>query len=413
MQRGAGVRERGVALLVAAVAVALTTVFTMEFSTNTNVDWAAANNERDDMRAQFLARSGMNLAELIIKVQTDVMDKYKQILGDIQLADFMPMFMGAFGGEREEVDAFAALLGVGGSDLKGMGVEIGTFNVEITTDDNKINLNCANGGEQSRTNLKTKLEALMYFDAYNALFENADAEGWRRDRATQVAALIDYVDTDSSKFDTRGASEDYGYQSLTDRYKEKNNYLDTIGEIKLIRGVDDRFWTLFGDQFTVYGECKENLSAIEDPKLIAAIIFLSAQNENDPVLVDPTGTKLWLLAAQVAQARGYGIYFDTIQAFVDFVKDPNGAMLDLMSSSGSQAGMTGTPPIPVEGVELNPQKLGQIARAGTRRIYRVETTAAIDTLEKTIVGVWDTQFQNQNPRNPANARGTWVFWRED
>ncbi|HUH02775.1 MAG TPA: hypothetical protein VML75_12340 [Kofleriaceae bacterium] len=400
------------ALLVAAVAVALTTVFTMEFSTNTNVDWAAANNQRDDMRAQFLARSGMNLAELIIKVQTDVMDKYKDMLGDIQLADFMPMFMGAFGGEKEEVDAFAALLGAGGGDLKGLGVEIGTFSVEITTDDNKINLNCANGGEQTRTNLKTKLDALMYFDAYNSLFENPAADGWRRDRAQQVAALIDYVDTDSSKFETRGASEDYGYQTLPDRYKEKNNYLDTVGEIKLIRGVDDRFWTLFGDQFTIYGECKENLSAVEDPKLIAAIIFLSAANESDPVLVDPTGTKLWLLAAQVAQARSWGIYFDTLQAFADFVKDPNGALTDLMSASGSQGGNT-PPAVLVEGVELNLQKLGQIARAGTRRIYRVETIAAIDTLEKTIVGVWDTQFQNQNPRNPANARGTWVFWRED
>jgi general secretion pathway protein K len=406
------VRERGVALLVAAVAVALTTVFTMEFSTNTNVDWAAANNQRDDMRAQFLARSGMNLAELIIKVQTDVLDKYKDMLGDIQLADFMPMFMGAFGGEREEVDAFAELLGAGGTDLKGMGVEIGTFSVEITTDDNKINLNCANGGEQTRTNLKTKLEALMYFDAYNSLFENADAEGWRRDRAQQVAALMDYVDTDTSKFETRGASEDYGYQTLTDRYKEKNNYLDTIGEIKLIRGVDDRFWTLFGDQFTIYGECKENLSALEDPKLIAAIIFLSAANESDPVLSDPTGTKLWLLAAQVAQARSWGIYFDTLQAFADFVKDPNGALTDLMSASGLQSANT-PPAVPVEGVELKMEKLAQIARAGTRRIYRVETTAAIDTLEKTIVGVWDTQFQNQNPRNPANAKGTWVFWRED
>jgi general secretion pathway protein K len=406
------VRERGVALLVAAVAVALTTVFTMEFSTNTNVDWAAANNERDDMRAQLLARSGMNLGELIIKVQTDVMDKYKQILGDIQLADFMPMFMGAFGGEKDEVEAFGELLGVGGGDLKGLGVEIGTFSVEITTDDNKINVNCANGGADTVNSLKAKIGSLIYLDAYNNLFENAAADGWRRDRQQQVEAILDYIDTNSSKLDTRGASEDYGYQTLKDRYKEKNNYLDTVSEMKLIRGIDDRFWTLFGHQFTVYGECKENLSAIEDPALIAAIIALAAaeQEKNGPVLSDPTGVKLMMLATMVAQARSYGIYFDTLQAFVDFVKDPNGAMTDLMTTSGLGAP---APAVPVEGVALNPTALAQIARAGTRRIYRVETIATIDTLEKTIVGVWDTQFQNQNPRNPANARGTWVYWRED
>jgi len=412
-QRGGQFSQRGIALLAAAMAIAVTAAITVEFSTNTNVDWIEATNTRDDMRAHFLARSAMNLSELIIRVQTDVMDRNRQYLGDIQLADFVPMFIGAFGGSKDEVDSFAQMLGAGGSDLKGLGVSIGSFNVEVDTDDDKINLNCANGGTETVKTLQTKLQALFYFDIYNPIFQNADADGWRRDRAQQVAALIDYVDTNRSKFNAVGAAEDYGYQTLNDKYLAKNNYLDTVGEIKLVRGVDDRLWALFGDQFTVYGDCKENLAAVEDPKLIAPIILLAAKDAEDPVLRDPL--KLWMLAQRVGEARSWGIYFDTLQSFADFVKDPDGALGDLMASSGlSQSSSTSSTALPpVEGVELDMQKLQQIARAGTRRTYRVTATANIDTLDKTIVGVWDTQVQNQNPRGPGYERGAWVFWREE
>jgi general secretion pathway protein K len=408
------VRQRGVALLAASVAIAIVTVFTTEFTTNTNVDWAAATNARDDMRAHFLARSGMNLAELIIKVQTDVLDKNRNLLGDIQLADFMPMFMGAFGGEKEEVQAFADLLGRSADDLKGLGVEIGGFEVEIGTDDDKINLNCARGSDQIKRSLQTKLEALVYFDIYNPVFENPDAEGYRRDRAQQVAAMIDYIDLDSRRADSEGASEDYGYQTLKDRYKAKNNYIDTVDEIKLARGVDDRFWTLFGDRFTVYGDCKENLSALDNVMQIASLIFITAKDQNDPVLSDMR--KLFALAQRVAEARQWGMPFDSQQSFIDFVKDPNAAFGELLSASGlseTAGAQLPTNQIPVEGVELDRNKLNQVTRTGPRRTYRVTTRAHIDTLEKTIVGVWDKDTTNQNPRGPEYTRGAWVFWREE
>lgn len=402
-------------MLMASVGIAFVAVFTVEFATNTNVDWAAATNARDDMRAHFMARSGMNLGELIVRVQVDVMDKNRDMLGDIQLADFVPMFIGAFGGSKEEVDDFGKLLGVSGDDLKGLGTEIGTFDVEVTSDDGKINVNCANGtSNDNKKHLATKLSALFFFELYNPVFENEDAEGWRRDRAQQVAAIIDYIDKDSTMHDSNGAAEDYGYQGLSDRYKPKNESLDSVGELKLVRGVDDRFWSLFGDQFTVYGSCKENLGAIRDPKMFAAIIYLSAKDENDPVINSP---KLWALAARVAEAPEWGVYFESPQTFIDFVKDPQAALSAQLAGLAAQPGMP-TPDTsgqqPVEGVELDLAKLQLIAEAGVpRRIYRIKARAEIDTLVKTIEGVWDREVRNQNPRRPEERQGAWVFWREE
>ena len=58
-----------------------------------------------------------------------------------------------------------------------------------------------------------------------------DAEGWRRDRATQAAALIDYIDRDRAGFGQPGTMEEYGYETLDDRYRAKNNYIDTVSEL--------------------------------------------------------------------------------------------------------------------------------------------------------------------------------------
>ena len=62
----------------------------------------------------------------------------------------------------------------------------------------------------------------------------------RRDRELQVTSLIDYIDGNTIRgVDARGTTEDYGYESLKDHYKPKNTYLDTVGELKLARGVED------------------------------------------------------------------------------------------------------------------------------------------------------------------------------
>src|ERR1043165_1317929 len=62
-------RQRGVALVAVMVAIAITLVIANEFGTSTTGDLMAAANYRDQMRAHFLARSAMNLSELVIRIQ--------------------------------------------------------------------------------------------------------------------------------------------------------------------------------------------------------------------------------------------------------------------------------------------------------------------------------------------------------
>jgi general secretion pathway protein K len=424
-------RQRGVALIAVIIALGITMLIASDLGTSTTVDLVAAANYRDTMRAQFLARSSLDLAELVIRLQ-ERMDNIKQLRGQVQITDFADQVELAFCGSAEEVQA---AVGFSPSAVKGLGADIGTCGIlgSITTDDDKLNVNCANGNDATAGALKSELDALFYFPAYDWIFDEPSADNYRRDRPTQEAAIMDYIDNNLMINRDRGTSEDYGYEALKDRYFAKNTYIDTLGEMKLIRGVDDRFWTLFGHAFTVYGSCKVNLSTLDNVQLIAAMLFLSAKNPTDPVLSNQM--ILFQLADLVSKAKLYGETFQSINDFVSFVADPQASIGSLATQSGTLAGSAagaalaqGIPGLASGkiGLALDPNKLGQIATTGPRRTYRVHAWGEIPRaqtssdgspifppIRATLEGVWDTKVVPQNVRHPPMPNGAWVFMKEE
>lgn len=425
--------QRGIALMVVMICIAITIVISSEFGTQTNVDIGAAANYRDQMRAHFLARSAQNLAELVIRIQQRL-DNIKELAGQVQITDFADQLVLPFCGDAEQV---RDMIGFSTDQIKGMGAEVGTcgFNGPFTTEDDKINVSCVNENLQTEKMISSVIDGLVYFQAYDPVFEESDAEGWRRDRRTQVDAITDYIDKDAVRgvgSDNRGTSEDYGYESLKDHYLPKNNYIDTIGELKLVRGVDDRFWQLFGNSFTVYGSCKINLRSVTNVQLIASVLYLAAKNPSDPVLQDPQ--KLFLLASIVAKAKQFGETFAKPEDFVSFVKDPAGAVTAL-AASGGMAGSAATnaltsglnlPPGTKIGMELDLKALNTVAQFGARKTYRIEAYGEIERKQKnaegkpvfppirsTINAVWDTRVPPQNVRKQPVPKGVWVFSREE
>jgi general secretion pathway protein K len=65
-------RSRGVALIVAIVSIALLTVIGTEFAYNSRVDLQLAANQRDEVRAYYMARSGLALGRLLLRFQKQV-----------------------------------------------------------------------------------------------------------------------------------------------------------------------------------------------------------------------------------------------------------------------------------------------------------------------------------------------------
>jgi general secretion pathway protein K len=65
-------RARGVALIIAIISITLLTVVATEFAYNTRVDLQLAANQRDEVRAYFMARSGMGLGRLLLRFQKQI-----------------------------------------------------------------------------------------------------------------------------------------------------------------------------------------------------------------------------------------------------------------------------------------------------------------------------------------------------
>ena len=423
-------RQRGIALVAVLIAIAITLVMSNELGTATTTDMIAAANYRDQVISHFLARSALNLGELVIRIQSRL-DNIKALRGQVQLTDYADQLIQPFCGSPEVVEAS---IGFTPGQVKGLGADGGTcgFNGPIKTEDDKINVNCANV-DASWASINAMISALIYFPAYDYVFDDNAADGWHRDRPTQAAAIIDYIDSDVMHLRDRGTAEDYQYEAFKDPYFAKNNYIDSPGELRLVRGVDDRFWTLFGSAFTVYGGCKTNLAALDNTQLIAAILYLSAKNPNDPVILDPR--RLFLLASYVSKAKQFGETFLTLNDFITFVADPGAAVTSIAKTDeGSTAGsaassalISGLPGLHEEiGLALDKTKLAQIATTSPRRTYKIEAYGEVERKAKnkdgqpvfppirsTYTGVWDTKVVPQNVRKPPMPNGAWVFLKEE
>ncbi len=441
-RRRARGRQHGLAMLAVITAVALCMVIINEFSTATTIDVFQSRNNLDQMRGHFLARSSLNITELILRLQRRV-DRAPPEAGippGTQITMFADQLMMAFGGDHEMVEDS---IGISADQVMGLGADIGTFGVEITPVDGKINVNCAyEGAGNELTKLTaTMMLSLLYPTAFDLMFQEEDAEGWRRDRKTQVLAIIDYIDSDTVKSDFRddklertSGPEDYGYENLRDTYKAKNNRIDSVSELKLVRGVDDRFWTLFGKAFRAYGTCKINLRGLDDAKVIAAIIALSAKDPNDLGLKNPQA--LWALANLVLLGKDYGFYYADFKEFEDMVKDPRATFASGMPGAGGEGAGTGTGapapnpsnmPLPggivlppgFTGIELDRAALQRIADTQALDNYEVKAwgevkRAPLVSSRRTIRAYWNQTHQNQKARNLQLTKvGAWLYMREE
>src|SRR5207253_4234898 len=190
-----------------------------------------------------------------------------------QLSSMSGPLLSLFTGKKEEIAGIGEAVGLDLGGIKGIGLagDIET-DLNITSDDGRINVNCGGGfsspNAQNQQWLALSLYALFYPPPYNRLFETADVNGQYTTRDELVRAIIDWSDGDDRAFDlsqvpglqalgsTGGAAEDYRYDARSDAYRAHNNYFDTIDELYMVKGWNDDFMATFGPTLTAYGGCK-------------------------------------------------------------------------------------------------------------------------------------------------------------
>ncbi len=195
--------EAGVALVLTLVILTLVAVIVLDLNYLVRVDVHAAANFRDSIRGYYLAKSGVNLArELFSRNIQELEDLKKGLLA-------------------------------GGAQTLPLGE--GSVTVQVMDEEGKINLNAlvsSTEASQAGQRPAQSQSANPWIQITQDLFQRLGID------PTLVEAIVDWIDQDDIPSGPGGAENNY-YRTLEKPYSARNGSMETIAELRLIKGFTD------------------------------------------------------------------------------------------------------------------------------------------------------------------------------
>lgn len=325
-RRAANRRERGMALVVVLATIAILSVSVVEFTYNTRVNLYLAQNHRDEAKAYFLARSGVNLQMLAIAYQYEMQSQ--PLIGEamtrsgFQLWRYIDYLLPTFTSGRIDAGLFGSvdLEEAGAEGFGGVHGDIQFHTVEA--EEGKINLN-AFASQQINQEQLNSLCALLSPPIENAVpgfDEAAEAEA----RFEVIAAIIDYVDPDSDVtvidsncVATVGGAGQEAQAYIDVDWEPKNEPFITLDEVLLVPGVTPALLERFRQRLTVYPVPNKVYVNLADAQQFAALLCTNIQGAqvtgfspcNDPQWRNTFGMQITALSLAL---EGYNRYFENI-----------------------------------------------------------------------------------------------------
>ncbi len=335
--------RRGVAIVLVLSALTILAVMLAEFQDETSAELGSALSQRDALKAEYAAKSSVNLSRLLIASEPTIRKALaplfllmKQGPPQIPVWEFADRVLGAFN-DSEGNESFLSLAGVSISEGKNLGLDGAGFEIRIVDEDAKVNINTpARGDAFSQARLAAQLIGLLSGPQYDPMFSSRDADGQFSDRQAICGAIIDWTDPDQEAYvcdphsgsAQQAGAEDSYYQLLKKPYPRKNAAFDSIEELRLVRGVGEDFWATFVDPdpsrpekrvMTVWGQGKVNVNTA-NPQTVLAVIC-GAAVPGTPLCSDPAEALKFLTAFDLVKSFTAGApLFGTPKAFISALK---------------------------------------------------------------------------------------------
>ncbi len=373
--------ERGVAMLLVLVGIAVLALVANEVRYNSVVELRLATNQRDEVRAHYLAKSGIGLSRLMLRFQ-------KQ-LDAIQIPSISGLLSSLTGGGGAAGGLAGALGGAGAGgggsmplqlwrmakidchmlsqmvpefDEKGRPVQesllgksskkfefddenpelakaqaersfgtfTGCFDSKISDEEERINLAKLDAPQGTSQGLLIQLLATLGDKKFEFLFEKEDSNNVKVLPTELIVNLRDWVDEDETgstlnlsgtgePFQRGFSDENAGYSKYTPQYRAKNARFDSLDEVFLIHGVNERFMAAFKDKLTVYPDVNSKLNInTDDPILLeVAVRSLADPLHPDPRLQDPIFMDT--LIKKIRAARMFALFGMSVNDFITVV----------------------------------------------------------------------------------------------
>jgi general secretion pathway protein K len=373
-------RARGVALIITVISITLLTVVATEFAYNTRVDLQLAANQRDEVRAYYMARSGLSLGRLLLRFQKQVDQTPIPNLGAI-----MQQVLGGLGGggaapgaaqapadtlniqlwklarvdchmlkgmvksdtgegkdgpkaeEREPEDSKFSMDDEGGAlpgdqpMQRSFGGFEGCFLANISDEEEKLNIHRLAGLATDALPTASRLMDLLGDKRFEFLFNRDDANRVRVTPQDVVIALKDWVDEDEvqsainvadpvNPFAAGFSPEDSNYDRFDPRYETKNARFDSVDELYRVHGVTDMFMAAFRDRLTVYPDVnsRPNVNTDDPMMMYMAILSVADPARPDPRLRDPVFINE--VITRIRSARMFSFFGMSVKDFVGVVQ---------------------------------------------------------------------------------------------
>ena len=202
--------NKGIALVITLLVLTLLIVLILEFNSGMRVEARAAANFRDDIKAFYLAKSGVTFAIAVLE-DDDKTDQNFDALNENWAQKLPPIPFG---------DGFVT--------------------VEITDENSRINVNKMSTGFGSVNS--DNMRALM--GRFLKQFELEE------DIANAIA---DWTDQDDFERMPGGAEDNY-YGGLEDSYEAKNKPFDSLQELRLVKGLEGETYNKLHKFMTVHSD---------------------------------------------------------------------------------------------------------------------------------------------------------------
>jgi general secretion pathway protein K len=334
-------RERGVALIMVLGAIVIMIVMLAELQDDAGSEFASSTAVRDEVQAEYFARSAINLSRLLVAAEPTMRKAIaplfmlmKQTPPQLPVWQYADRILGAFN-DKEASEDFFALSGADTALGKNLGLKGGHFEVVIVDEDSKINVNMGAANEIAHIRLAKEIMGRMAPIQYDPLFTQRDSTGNYSDRLTTCAAIIDWPDPDEQLYScdvtnapSSNAAEDAWYQLLPKPYRRKNAPYDSLEELHMVRGVTDDFWATFVDpnptdprkrEMTVWGQGTVNVNTANALTLYA--IVCSGTAPTSDLCSDPAQMQLFVMGVTMGQGITMGApLFNSPNDFISTMK---------------------------------------------------------------------------------------------
>ncbi len=334
----------GVALLMVLSAIMLLTILVTEIAHSATVRIKLAAHHRDEVRAEMLAETGIQLYRLILMAskqlgRNPMIMEYGAMMGvnaDTlwQMVPFintgLMRMVFVSGGDMDEDDAARMALAGLSEEERDDSREgrrnfldfDGDFSASIQDESRFIyvgKLQAASFADLLELPAAQEIQGLMAKEEVNDYFYRENI-----DKMEIIGNLVDWTDADDMRL-YEGGDEETLYANLDSPYKPKNAPFDSIQEIRLVDGWHlDGVWERLGRHLTIYGQGKINVNTAHRPvmrAILAAFIDGYTSEQYIDTILD------LLMAARGTPLSEGGVHFSSAQSFKGWVERELGVTL--------------------------------------------------------------------------------------